>query len=118
MRSKQLDHPRLYLKIINQKDNDLIVEYKDNIFDAEGLRKHKKCKINLSNYCNILSDDLNKILDKLNKEEFKKINNYIKTQYKILNYHIKKNNYDSVKTVRSSIQLMESFKMEFSPSEF
>ena len=36
----------------------------------------------------------------------------------ILNYHIKKNNYDSVKTVRSSIQLMESFKMEFSPSEF
>jgi hypothetical protein len=118
MKSKRLDHPRLYLKIIDKNNNDIVVEYKDNIFNEKGLRKHKKCKINLSNYSNILFDDLNNILDKLNKEEFKKINNYIKTQYKILNYHTKNKNHDSVKTVQNSIHLMESFKMEFNPSEF
>ena len=118
MKRKQLDHPRLYLKIINRKNNDLIVEYKDNIFNEQGLRKHKKCKIHLTDIYNILSDDLSKIIDKLNKEELKKINNYIKTQYKILKYHAKNNNYDSIKTVKDSILLMESFKMEFNHNEF
>ena len=69
MKRKQLNHPRLYLKIINRKNNDLIVEYKDNIFNEQGLRKHKKCKINLTDLYNILSDDSEEQTEEIKKSE-------------------------------------------------
>ena len=65
-----------------------------------------------------LSNDFNEILNKLNEGELVKINNYLKTQYKVLEYHKKNNNYDSVRVVKESIELIESFKKELMSYEF
>ena len=106
MKKKGIAHPRIYLKILGKKDSVITVEYKDNEFNSKGKRVIKKTEIYLNNF----SNDFSQILDKLNSQELKKIDNYISTQYKVLDYHIKNNNYDSVKTVQESIKLMENFK--------
>ena len=110
MKKKELVHPRIYLKIIDKRDSVIIVEYKDNEFNSKGRRVIKEAKIDLNQYLNNFSNDFSQILDKLNNQELEKIDNYISTQYKVLDYHIKKNNYDSLKTVQDSIKLMEKFK--------
>ncbi len=110
MKKKQITHPRIYLKILEKKDSLIIVNYKDNEFNSKGNRVIKKAEIYLDEYLNNFSNDFDEILNKLNGQELNKINNYISTQYKVLDYHIKKNNYDSVKTVQTSIKLMENFK--------
>ena len=110
MKKKELVHPRIYLNIIDKRGSVIIVEYKDNEFDSKGRRVIKEAKIDLNQYLNNFSNDFSQILDKLNNQELEKIDNYISTQYKVLDYHIKKNNYDSVKTVQDSIKLMEKFK--------
>ena len=114
MKKKQITHPRIYLKILKKKDSFIIVEYQDNEFNSKGTRIIKKAEIYLDKYLNNFSNDFDEILDKLNGEELKKIDNYISTQCKVLDYHIKKNNYDSVKTVQTSIKLMKDFKKQLS----
>ena len=61
---------------------------------------------------NNFSDDFTEILNKLNNQELNKITSYIKTQYKVLEYHVNKNNHDSIGTVQTSIKLMEKFKKQ------
>ena len=112
MKRKEILHPRIYLRILEKKDSIVKVEYKDNEFNNTGKRIIKKVQINLDEYLNNFSDDFSEILDKLNNQELNKITNYIKTQYKVLKYHVKKNNHDSIGTVQTSIKLMEKFKKQ------
>ena len=112
MKNKPLYHPRLYLEVIKKKNTNYLLKYKGNNFNNQGERVIKECEIDLIEIFDILPNDFNKIINKLNKQELKKIINYIKTQYKVLDYHIKKNNYDSIKVVKDSIMLMNSFKEE------
>ena len=112
MKNKPLYHPRLYLEVIKKKNTNYLLKYKGNNFNNQGERVIKECEIDLIKNFDNLPNDLNQIINKLNKQELKKIINYIKTQYKVLDYHIKKNNYDSIKVVKDSIMLMNSFKEE------
>ena len=112
MKKKEIVHPRIYLRILEKRDSTVIAEYKDNHFDNNGQRTIKKSKLNLDQYLDNFSNDFKEILNKLNSQELNKTINYIKTQYKVLQYHTKNNNYDSINTVKGSIQLMESFKEE------
>jgi len=112
MKRKEIVHPRVYLRILEKKDSIVRIEYKDNEFDNAGKRIIKKVQMNLDEYLNNFSDDFSEILDKLNNQELNKITSYIKTQYKVLKYHVKKNNHDSIETVQTSIKLMEKFKKQ------
>jgi len=118
MKKKQFEHPCIYLKILNKSNSIVFVEYKNNEFDEFGNRKIKRCKLKLSESFDQLSDDFNQILNKLNKEELRKINSYLKTQYKVLKYHKKHNNYESIRVVKESIELIKSFKSELISYEF
>ena len=115
MKKKQFQHPCIYLKILDKKNSIILVEYKRNEFDEFGNRVIKVCELELSDN---LPNDFNEILNKLNEGELVKINNYLKTQYKVLKYHEKNNNYDSVRVVKESIELIETFKKELMAYEF
>ena len=112
MKKKEITHPRIYLRILEKKDSTVRIEYKDNEFDSNGERIIKESQINLDEYLNNFSDDFTEILNKLNNQELNKITSYIKTQYKVLEYHVKKNNHDSIGTLQTSIKLMEQFKKQ------
>ena len=117
MKSKNLNHPRLYVNIVEKTKEFLLLEFKDNQFDEKGNRIIKSYNMKIKeSYQNNLKDI--EILNKLNEQEFDKINNYIKTQKKVLEYHKKHNNYDSIHTVKDSIETMQTFKKEFLISEF
>ena len=45
--------------------------------------------------------------------EYKKLENFINIQKKVLNKHQKARNYDAENIVKTSIMLMEDFKSEF-----
>tara|TARA_B100001029_G_C14728729_1_gene269140 strand:+ start:112 stop:462 length:351 start_codon:yes stop_codon:yes gene_type:complete len=112
MKTKKINHPRIYLEILNKEGPFIKIKYKDNKFNEDGKRVASVERIDLKEISDKFSNDFNEILDKLNDIELVKINNYIKTQYKVLKYHIKKNHYDSVSTVKESIKVMENFKEE------
>ena len=108
MKHKGTQHPKLYLKILNYSLSDIKVQYVDNEFSIDGKRKKKEEIIN-----NDFSIDESKILNKLNESELDKLNKYVKVQNKILDYHKKKQNFDSYSVVRNSIKLMLEFKKEY-----
>ena len=112
MKKKVIIHPRIYIRILEKKGSIVIAEYKSNQFNNSGQRTIKKSKLNLDQYLDNFSNDFKEILDKLNSQELNKTINYIKTQYKVLQHHIKNNNHDSIYTVKESIQVMENFKEE------
>ena len=118
MKKKQFQHPCIYLRILDKNDFMILVEYKNNEFDELGNRSIKVCELKLPESFINLSDDFSQILNKLNEKELIKINNYLKTQYKVLKYHEKNNNYDSTRVVKESIELIESFKQELISYEF
>ncbi len=112
MKKKDFQHPCIYLKILDKNKSMVSLEYKSNEFDELGNRIIKICKLNLPTSFNNLSDDFRQIINKLNKRELEKINNYLKIQYKVLEYHKKNNNYESIEVVKDSIELVKSFKLE------
>ena len=112
MKKKEIIHPRIYLKVLKKAGSNITTEYKDNEFNNNGQRAIKVIEINLDQCLNNFSNDFTEILNKLNSRELNKIINYIKVQYKVLQYHIKNNNHDSVQTVKESIKVMENFKEE------
>ena len=116
MKNKNIEHPRIYLQVI-EKDNSTYLNYIDNQFDQSGNRIIKKCILDSVNHNNN-SKKHNKLLSDLNILELRKTNNYIKTQNKVLDYHIKNNNYDSISIVKDSIKLMELFKEQLLANEF
>ena len=46
----------------------------------------------------------------MNKLELVALNKYLAIQRKVLEHHKKKKNFDSIKVVRDSIEVMESFR--------
>ena len=118
MKKKEFQHPSIYLKILNKNKSIISVEYKNNEFDESGNRKIKICKLELPLFFNKLSDNFSQILNKLNEQELQKINNYLTIQYKVLKYHKKNNNYESIEVVKGSIELVEAFKLELLSYEF
>jgi len=116
MKNKNIEHPRIYLQVI-EKYNSTYLNYIDNQFDQSGNRIIKNCILDSIKYNNN-SKKYNELLTELNILELRKTNNYIKTQNKVLNYHIKNNNYDSISIVKDSIKLMESFKDQLLANEF
>ena len=118
MKKKEFQHPSIYLKILNKNKSTISVEYKNNEFDEFGNRKIKICKLKLPLSFNNLSDNFSQILNKLNEQELQKINNYLTIQYKVLKYHKKNNNYESIGVVKGSIELVEAFKLELLSYEF
>ena len=112
MKAKKINHPRIYLEILNKEGSFVTIKYKSNKFNEYGNRIVIVEKIDLNNILDKFCDDFTEILDKLNDIELIKINNYIKTQYKVLEHHNKKNHYDSIETVKESIKVMENFKKE------
>tara|TARA_B100000029_G_scaffold511571_1_gene605986 strand:+ start:577 stop:930 length:354 start_codon:yes stop_codon:yes gene_type:complete len=117
MKNKNIEHPRIYLKVI-EKNNSIYLDYIDNEFNQSGERIVKSCIFeNSKNKIQYIKDS-NTFLNQLNSSELIKTNNYIKIQNKVLDYHIKKNNYDSVDIVKDSIKLMEEFKQQLLSNEF
>tara|TARA_B100000212_G_scaffold342317_1_gene328824 strand:- start:4822 stop:5175 length:354 start_codon:yes stop_codon:yes gene_type:complete len=114
MKKKVHSHPSIFLKIVKKDDSVITVEYIDNEFDEFFKRKVKQRKITLPENFDNLYDDFNQIINKLNEQELIKTNNYLKTQNKILKYHKKNNNLDSIRVVEDSIKLMESFRLKLS----
>ena len=97
-------HPKLYLDIL--KDNNYLL-YKKNLFDDTGNRIVEKELLDI----NEITDK--KILYKKNLEQFEILKKYLLIQKKVLDKHKKDRNYDSCKVVKSSIEVMVSFKDEF-----
>ena len=113
MKFKQLEHPKLFIEVLEKNDFLVIIQYKSNNFDNHGKRQVQVCTINLNKYSIALSDDYSQIIHKLNQSEYRKIDNYIMTQKKILTIHTQKKHFEACEVVKSSILLMESFKKEF-----
>ena len=110
MRKKAHSHPCIFLKVVKKNNSFVTVEYIDNEFDEFFEQKVKQRIIKLPENFDNLYDDFNQIINKLNKQELIKTNNYLKTQNKILRYHKKNNNIDSIRVVEESIKLVESFR--------
>ena len=109
MKKKNIKHPKFYSKIIETRTKYIIVEYIDNEFDKNLNRKIKRKRFEIDKSLIILSEFLNK----LNQVELEKLDRFIEVQNKAMNYHKKKNNIDSHKTIKGSIKLMNDFKGNF-----
>ena len=109
MKKKNIKHPKFYNKIIGTEKNYVVVEYIDNEFDENFNRKIKRKKFEIDKSLITFSEFINK----LNEEELEKLNRFIEVQNKAMNYHKKKNNIDSHKTIKESIKLMNNFKRNF-----
>ena len=104
MRKKQPVHPKLYLKEELIKSSNKIYQYLSNDFiDSERVIKEE---VEITNQ----NDDS---IYKKNQMEYKKLENFINIQKKVLNKHQKARNYDAVNIVKGSIMLMKDFKSEF-----
>jgi hypothetical protein len=104
MRKKQPVHPKLYIKEELIKSSNKIYQYLSNDFiDSERVIKEE---------VEITNQNDNSIYKK-NQMEYKKLENFINIQKKVLNKHQKARNYDAENIVKGSIMLMEEFKSEF-----
>ena len=106
MKKKTTRHPRYYKKIVDVKNDYILIEYIDNEFDDNQNRVSKRKKINTDKTLT----DISEFLNKLNTEELQRLNRFIAIQNKAMGYHIKKKNYDSCKIIKNSIALMNEFK--------
>jgi len=104
MRKKQPVHPKLYVKEELIKSSNKIYQYLSNDFiDSERVIKEE---------VEITNQNDNSIYKK-NQMEYKKLENFINIQKKVLNKHQITRNYDAENIVKTSIMLMEDFKSEF-----
>ena len=101
-------HPKLYLNIVLDNNNHLI-SYMSNKFDNTGERFIEKENLSVTIH------NINKVdyLISKNKKELTKLNNYLKTQKKVLDKYKKAGNYDTVNVIQNSIKTMNEFKKEF-----
>jgi len=108
VKKKQPVHPRLYTDLIINS-SIITFKYLSNDLNHRNQRIVKYETENLIKYSCYNSD----ILIKKNKDEYIKLEKYIKIQKKALEKHQKARNYDSCKIVKSSILFMNEFKLEF-----
>jgi len=107
MKKRPPVHPKLYTDFTINSEY-VIYKYLHNSLDDQNRRilKSERKKIDLhSNYQDVLYEK--------NKQEYNKLEKYIKIQKKALEKHQKARNYDSCKVVESSILFMKQFKFEF-----
>ena len=105
MKKKLIRHPRFYKKIIENTSDQILVEYIDNEFDENFNRRVK-----IEKFINDNTIIIDEFINKLNSEEFNKLNRFIKTQFKVMKHHEKKKKYDSSKVVKGSIELLNEFR--------
>ena len=104
MKKKQSVHPKLYIKEELVESSSKIYQYLSNDFiDSERVIKEEVEFINQNNDS----------IYKKNQIEYKKLENFINIQKKVLNNHQKARNYDAENIVKTSIILMEDFKNKF-----
>ena len=104
MKRKQPVHPKLYIKEELLESSSKMYHYLSNEFiNSERVIKQEVEFINQNNH----------YIYKKNQIEYKKLENIIKIQKKVLNKHQKSRNYDAEKIVKTSIILMEDFKNKF-----
>ena len=104
MKTRNPIHPKYYIDIIKKNKDYVLVSYLSNKFNDDGDRVLQKEKI---------SNDLlysDNIIEEMNKLELVTLNKYLVMQKKVLEHHKKKKNFDSIKVVRDSIEVMESFR--------
>ena len=108
MKKKHLVHAKLYIDVIIS-DNGVQYLYKQNKFDKNGDRT-------------VLKEVLNKVFDLGQKEKYlfekniieaQKLDNYLKTQKRVLEKHQKARNYDASIIVKNSIDTIADFKNDF-----
>ena len=108
MKKKTFSHPRLYLNIF-LKNGECLVNYLDNNLNSKGERIIQTAI--LSNL--IPRKEHLDYLKTENKKEFIKLDNFIKTQKKVLEKYKKARNYDRVKIIENSMEILNEFKQDF-----
>ena len=108
MKKKTFYHPRLYLNIF-LRDDKLFISYMDNNFSSNGKRLIQvsilKISISQNGFKGYLIDE--------NRKQLQKLNNFLKTQKKVLEKYKKAGNYDKVKIIENSMETLNGFKHEF-----
>ena len=104
MKTKNPMHPKFYIGIIKKNKDRMLVSYLSNKFNDDGDRVLQREEI--SN--DLLHSD--NIIEEMNKLELVALNKYLAVQKKVLEHHKKKKNYDSIKVVKDSIEVMEDFR--------
>ena len=108
MKKKIFHHPRLYLNIF-LKDREIFINYIDNNFSSNGKRLIQvsllKDTISKNEYMEYLIYE--------NRKQLQKLNNFLKTQKKVLEKYKKVRNYDKVKIIKNSMEILNEFKQEF-----
>ena len=105
MKKQDISHPKLYFNYKNNFNNTELYFY-SNKLNSEGKRLVQKDIIENSSF-------VNETLFKLNKNEFSKLNIYIKRQEKVLNIYRKKNFSDKTEIINESLLLMKNFESMF-----
>ena len=104
MKTKNPMHPKFYINIIRKNKDYVLVSYLSNKFNDNGDRVLQKEEV--SN--DLLQSD--NIIEEMNKIELVALNKYLSIQRKVLEHHKKKKNFDSIKVVKDSIEVMEDFR--------
>lgn len=110
MKSKNIVHPRLFLKCDLNSDS-IRLKYLSNKFNSKGDRLVEEISGEIPDE---LSRGLSKsfFLTKLNKNELMKLNIFIDRQNKLISKMVNKD-YDRYMTVKASLDTLLSFKEQF-----
>ena len=104
MKTKNPMHPKFYIDIIRKNKDYVLVSYLSNKFNDDGDRVLQKEEVS----SDLLQSD--NIIEEMNKIELVALNKYLAIQRKVLEHHKKQKNFDSIKVVKDSIEVMEDFR--------
>ena len=105
MKKQDITHPKLYFNYKNNFKNTELYFY-SNQLNSDGKRLVQKDIISSSSF-------VDNNLFKLNKNEFEKLNIYIKRQEKALINYKRKNLNDKTEIINESLSLMKNFEVMF-----
>ena len=105
MKKQDITHPKLYFNYKNNFKNTELYFY-SNQLNSDGKRLVQKDIISSSSF-------VDNNLFKLNKNEFDKLNIYIKRQEKALIIYKRKNLNDQTEIINESLSLMKNFEVMF-----
>ena len=105
MKKQDITHPKLYFNYKNNFKNTELYFY-SNQLNSDGKRLVQKDIISSNSF-------VDNNLFKLNKNEFDKLNIYIKRQEKALIIYKRKNLNDQTEIINESLSLMKNFEVMF-----
>ena len=105
MKKQDITHPKLYFNYKNNFKNTELYFY-SNQLNSDGKRLVQKDIISSNSF-------VDNNLFKLNKNEFDKLNIYIKRQEKALIIYKRKNLNDQTEIINESLSLMKNFEIMF-----